>query len=97
MPRSDLRTMVETLHVTTVRSLSRDRRGGIGKAGRIPTKKARFFPPSAAGEDVERKRYVCFSRCEKSGSNQLCIWLTADVTRFAFSLACFLSQKRSPT
>lgn len=78
-PRSDLRTMAETLHVTTVRSLSRDRRGGIGKACRIPTKKhrsaARFFLPSE-GEGTLKET----ARCEKSGSNQLCIWLTADVT-----------------
>lgn len=35
-PRSDLRTMAETLHVTTVRSLSCNWRGDIGKACWIP-------------------------------------------------------------
>lgn len=86
-PRLDLRTMAETLHVTTVRSLSRDRRGGIGKACRIPTKsivRLRVSFYSRVGEWMLKET----ARCEKSGSNQLCIWLTGRCHVF------FLSQKR---
>lgn len=41
MPRSDLQTMVETLHVTTVRSLFRNWQAGTGQARRDPFQSSR--------------------------------------------------------
>ena len=68
-PRSDLRTMAETLHVTTVRSLSRDRRGGIGKACRIPRKS--IVLSTLGGGDTRTTR--CFLHAARNRDPTSCV------------------------
>lgn len=48
--------MAEILHVTTVRSLSCNRRGGIGKARRFPSSDiVRVRPAFSSLDEIERR------------------------------------------
>lgn len=94
-PRSVLRTMVETLHVTTVRSLFRNWQAAIGKARQHP--RHRHPPPLAfsgrIGSTVDRQARIA---CRSWVSGELCAMIRSHVRSLyhnCYHVLVFLKKK----